>query len=272
MTSINPLAHANWEGSAKQYDAFESRWHYYEKVAEKLVAPLGIKPDAAVLELASGTGACTLLLSRLCPSGRVVCVEKSPTMVALARKNMKAAKRDNVTFLLGEVERLQAVVGKERFDFVVCNSAFWQFKESDKVAAAVSRLLAAGGSFAFNIPSLYSFTRERLAYRNAIERILDEHGIDHSGFWHVREQLDFVGLLKWAGFDAVEEQRYYVTISAAQAEQWRKIPVFARRWGNFAILPREVAAEILEAVQEMKLEDQKERRSEWRLVVARKSN
>ncbi len=129
MSSINPLAGADWDRSAGQYDRFEKTWRYYTRVGEKLVRPLGIRADSTVLELASGTGACTVLLSRLCRDGKVVCVERSPAMIEIARENMKAAKRANVTFEQGDVGRLLELVGGRRFEFAVCSAAFWQFAE-----------------------------------------------------------------------------------------------------------------------------------------------
>jgi ubiquinone/menaquinone biosynthesis C-methylase UbiE len=270
MSSINPLADANWDRSAGEYDRFEKRWHYYGRVAERLVGHLGIGADSRVLELASGTGACTLLLSRLCPEGGVVCVERSRAMVAIAKGNARAAGLENVTFLQGDARELPGLVaGMERFAFAVCNSAFWQFPEPEGVAGAVERSLSPGGLFAFNIPSLFSFTTERRAFRSTVDRILEEHGLDRSRFWRVRRRKDFRALLEGAGFEVIEDSRYYVRIGPEQAREWRRIPVFARRWGNFDGLPREASAEILEAVKEARLGD-RERRSKWRMLVGRK--
>jgi len=272
MSSINPMADANWEGSAGQYDAFEKKWHYYARVAERLLAPLEIKPGSRALELASGTGACTSLLSRLCGDGEVVSVERSPAMVAMARGNMEASGLENVAFVNGDVAHLSALVaGMERFDYAVCNSAFWQFPEPEAVARAVAGALKPGGRFAFNIPALVSFRRERGALRATVNGILEKHGIDSRKFWRVRRRLDFRAILEGAGLEVLRDTHYYVGMTAAQGREWRRIPVFSRRWGNYSSLPPEVSAEVLEAVRKARPRD-RDRRSRWRMIVAGRSS
>ncbi len=134
----------------------------------------------------------------------------------------------------------------------------------------MSFCLAPGGSFAFNLPSLFSFTNERAAFRATVNRILDRRGIERSSFWEIRERRDFPALLTGAGLEVTRDGSYLVAISPRQAKEWRRIPVFARRWGNFAGLPPDVSAEILEAVKRRALRGERNRRSRWRVVVGRK--
>lgn len=272
MSSTNPLAGADWDGSASAYDAFEKRWGYYADVGEKLVDGLGIKADSKVLELAGGSGACTLVLSRLCPSGRVVSVERSAAMVALARQNAKAAGARNITLVEGDASDLaELVAGEERFDFAVCSGAFWQFREAEKVAEAIHGLLVPGGPFAFNLPPLSRFTTDRRTFRKAVDGILRAHGVDPPTFWRVAKRRDFRGVLKRAGFASVKETKYDVATSPQLQMEWRTIPVFARRWGNFGALAPEISREILEAVGRVPL-GHHERRSRWKRFVGRKPN
>lgn len=272
MSSIAALGRADWDSSARDYDRFEKRWHYYSRVAEGLVRPLGIERRSRVLELASGTGACTLVISRLCPLGKVVCVERSAAMVEIAQKNMKSARRENVSFVQGDVNRLEELLGDEKFDYAVCNAAFWQFPDVGRVEEAVRKSLTPGGIFAFNLPSLFSLNKEQLAYRDTVNEILGKHGIDRRKFWRVRKRMDYRASLGRAGFTVVEDAYYFVTVQAREMREWRNIPVFARRWGNFAGLPSDVSSEIFSAIRKKRRllwPEDKGRRSRWRIIVSR---
>jgi ubiquinone/menaquinone biosynthesis C-methylase UbiE len=271
LSSKSPPAPTDWDGSARAYDRFERRWHYYSRVAEGLVAPLGIERGSRVLELACGTGACTLVLSGRCPSGEVVCVERSAPMMDIARKNVKSAGRENVSFVQGDVNRLpELLAGEARFDFAVCNSAFWQFPKSVQVGEAVRRSLRPGGIFAFNLPSLFSLTRERRLYRDAMDEILGKHGIDRRKFWRRRKREDYHASLDRAGFTVVKDAHYDVVVQAREMMEWRSIPIFARRWGNFDALPADVSAEISSTIRKRRLlwPDDTGRRSRWRMIVS----
>jgi len=271
LSSNSPLARTDWDGSARAYDRFEKRWHYYSRVAEGLVRPLGIERGSRVLELACGTGACTLVLSRRCPSGEVVCVERSAPMMDMARKNARSAGRENVSFVQGDVSRLpDLLAGEAKFDFAVCNSAFWQFHKSVRVGEAVRKSLKPGGVFAFNLPSLYSLTRERRLYRDAVNEILGKHGIDRRKFWQRRKREDYHASVERAGFTVVKDTHYYVVVQPREMMEWRSIPIFARRWGNFAGLPADVSAEISSMIRKRRLlwPDDMGRRSRWRMIVS----
>lgn len=271
VTSFNPFVGADWEGSAREYDAFERKWGHYGRVAEKLVAPLGVRPDSRVLELASGSGACTKVLLRLCPRGAVVCVERSAAMVALAKGNL-GGMGGNLVLVHGDAADVsQLVRGYERFDFAVCNGAFWQFREPERVAESVIDRLVPGGVFAFNIPSLVGFTAQRRAYRATVDAILERRGLDNREFWKVRRRRDFAGVLEEAGFEVTRNARYSVPMYPGLEGDWRRIPVFERRWGNFRGLPEEVSSEILAAAAKVPVK-LRERRSWWRLFVGRKPN
>lgn len=263
-----------WESSAKEYDAFERRWHYYARVAEELVRPLRIGKGSRVLELASGTGACTEVIARRCSDGEVVCVERSEEMLKLARANLEAAGLSNVAFLWSEVARLDELLANETpFDFAVCNSAFWQLPEVKGVLQSLNRSLKPGGLFAFNIPQLWRSERARVAYRDAVEEILERHSVDPSRFWpRGRDPLDWRALLESAGFELKVETHYEVEMRAKEREAWRRIPIFAQRRDRFGTLPPSVRKEIRKEVTERRQSlwrSNSTGRNRWRLLVAR---
>jgi len=198
-------------------------------------------------------------------------VERSAPMMDMARKNVKSAGRENVSFVQGDVSRLpELLAGEAKFDFAVCNSAFWQFPKSVQVGGAVRKWLKPGGVFAFNLPSLFSLTKERRLYRDAVDEILGNHGIDRRKFWQRRKREDYRASLKRAGFTVVKDTHYYVVEQAREMLEWRNIPIFARRWGNFAGLPADVSAEISNTIRKRRLiwPDDRGRRSRWRMLVS----
>jgi SAM-dependent methyltransferase len=192
-------------------------------------------------------------------------------MMGMARKNARLAGRENVSFLQGDVGRLpELLAGEAKFDFAVCNSAFWQFPESVRVGEAVRRALKPGGAFAFNLPSLFSLTRERRLYRDAVNEILSKHRIGRRKFWQLRKREDYHTSLERAGFTVVKDTHYYVVVQAREMMEWRSIPIFARRWGDFAGLPADVSAEISTMIRRRRLlwPDDMGRRSRWRMIVS----
>ena len=266
-----PSSRARWDTSAGAYDRFERRWHYYGRVAEKLVRPLGIQRDSRVLELASGTGACTLVLSGRCPEGELVCVERSPEMLRIAKRNLRNAGGNNITFVGGDVVRLSGLV-RGKFDFVVCNSAFWQFPELPMVLRAIRSVLKPGGTLAFNVPQWHSTRRERQEYRKIVDKVLLRHKIDPLSFWTRRKPVDLPSLMKDCGFVLVRDTHYSVALRARERREWLRIPAFAGRLRPSSGIPSRVSAEIRRELRERRRRPWPEGRVEkrkWRLIVAR---
>jgi ubiquinone/menaquinone biosynthesis C-methylase UbiE len=168
---------------ASKYDLFERRWNYYTRIATRLLQPLEIRIDYRILELASGTGSCTKIIASRCIDGEVICIEKSKEMIKIAKKNMKSAGFQNVSFIHGDVANLRHLAKDlEKFDLVICNSAFWQFPKHEEVFREGRRALRHGGYFAFNIPLWYSSKKEENIFRVMINSVLFKHDIDPAKF------------------------------------------------------------------------------------------
>jgi len=263
---------ATWDSSAREYDRFEKKWHYYARVAEGLVRPLGIRRDSRVLELAGGTGACTLVIARRCPLGELVSVERSAEMIRIAQANAKSAGISNVTLLHGDVSDLSSLLaGKTGFEFAVCNSAFWQFPEPGAVIDTVRESLGPGGLFAFNIPSWFRSEKEVRESRRKIAAILTRHGVDPSTFWPRRRHVDYPSQLVKCGMGVIKDTKYRIEMDVKEAEEWRRIPVFAERWGSFRGVSAATAKKIRNEVRRLDLNprpaNSRLRRS-WRLLIA----
>jgi SAM-dependent methyltransferase len=141
------------EDNARRYDAYARTYPNYRETSRDLIA-VALQPaavgaaDAAVLDLACGTGATTReILAVLGPGGRVTGVDKSAAMLGVAASSTDDTRARWIQAPAEHVD--QHVTGQ--VDAVLCNSAIWQ-TDFQATAMAVRSVLAAEGCFAFNVP------------------------------------------------------------------------------------------------------------------------
>jgi SAM-dependent methyltransferase len=141
------------DDNPRRYDAYARGYPNYQETSRDLIAVAlpsadAAVADAAVLDLACGTGATTReILAVLGPRGRVTGVDSSAAMLRVAASSTTDPR---ATFIHAPAERVdQHVAGPA--DVVICNSAIWQ-TDFPATAAAVSAVLTPGGCFAFNVP------------------------------------------------------------------------------------------------------------------------
>jgi SAM-dependent methyltransferase len=136
-----------------RYDAYAREYPNYRETSRDLIA-LALPSagrgaaDAAVLDLACGTGATTReILAVLGPGGRVMGVDKSAAMLRVAASSTPDSR---ATWIQGRAESVnQDVTGP--VDAVICNSAIWQ-TDFAATAIAVRGVMKVGARFAFNVP------------------------------------------------------------------------------------------------------------------------
>jgi SAM-dependent methyltransferase len=106
----------------------------------------GIAPGATVLDLGSGAGNDAFVARALVgEAGRVIGVDMTPEMVALARRNAERLGYANVEFRLGEIEALP--VDRDSVDVVVSNCVLNLVPEKERAFAETYRVLRPGGHF-----------------------------------------------------------------------------------------------------------------------------
>jgi len=109
--------------------------------------PLGlasIGPGETVLDLGSGGGLdCFIAARKVGPEGRVIGVDMTPEMIALAQANAVRAGFGNVDFRLGEIERLP--VADETADLVVSNCVINLVPDKVRAFAEAYRVTVSGG-------------------------------------------------------------------------------------------------------------------------------
>ena len=103
-----------------------------------------LRPGDTVLDLGSGGGIdCFLAARAVGKEGRVIGVDMTPDMVALAQKNAATLRIPNVEFRAGEIERLP--VESESIDIIISNCVINLSPDKDAVFREAHRVLRPGG-------------------------------------------------------------------------------------------------------------------------------
>jgi len=103
-----------------------------------------LKRGDVVLDLGSGAGKDVFLAAReVGPSGRVIGVDMTPEMLALARRNAGKLKLDNVEFRQGQIEELPLQEGS--VDIVISNCVINLSPDKPRVFREAYRVLKEGG-------------------------------------------------------------------------------------------------------------------------------
>jgi SAM-dependent methyltransferase len=106
-----------------------------------------IKPGMTVLDLGSGAGFDAFLaLSRVGSTGRVIGVDMTDDMLALARQNAEKRGVSNVEFRKGFIESLP--VEDASVDYVISNCVINLSSDKPAVFREIARVLKPGGHFA----------------------------------------------------------------------------------------------------------------------------
>ncbi len=146
--------------TAREYELGRPSWP--EELLDRVVADLGLGPEAEVLDLAAGTGKLTReLVPRF---GRVVAVEPDNAMREVLEEVVPGAES-----LAGGAEAIP--LGDGAVDTIFCAEAFHWFA-SDETVAEIARVLRPGGALVL-LWSIFGEEREPPVSAEA-EAVLDE--------------------------------------------------------------------------------------------------
>ncbi|MFA5143737.1 MAG: class I SAM-dependent methyltransferase [Candidatus Omnitrophota bacterium] len=122
-------------------------WGFYFRVAyQKVLALAGkyISHDSKVLDIGSGTGELTFLLSGKAPKGEIVGLDISQQMIEASQKKKLERNADNVKFIASRANSIPYKDG--HFDLVFCLNALHHFPDHPSFFKEINRVLKKGGA------------------------------------------------------------------------------------------------------------------------------
>jgi cyclopropane fatty-acyl-phospholipid synthase-like methyltransferase len=137
---------------------------------------LDVRPGDRVLEVGCGHGVAVTLVAERLDGGRIVALDRSETMIAMARRrNAEHLASGRVQLQAAALEH--ADLGAERFDkvFAVHVAAFW--REPRRTLGAVRQHLAPGGAlYLFSQSPGWSSPEAARSFAAGVGGVLHEHG------------------------------------------------------------------------------------------------
>ena len=123
----------------------------HHRIAAMVAAGAALEPGLRVLDVATGTGLLALdAAGRVGPAGNVLGIDASAGMLAEANRKAGEAGLRNVTFVLGDAERLDLPLAG--FDRLTCASALVLMSDIPRALRHWFSFLRPGGMIAFDAP------------------------------------------------------------------------------------------------------------------------
>ena len=216
-----------------------------------LVARLAPKEGEVILDLGTGPGEPALTIAeRVGPRGRVVGVDLSERMVAIARRSAEAKRILNIEFCQMDSARLD--LASATFDAAVSCFGFQIFTDPERAAHETRRVLAPAGRVAVSVwgrgdrvPLLDTLVGPMLAHAEP----------DESGYLPTPYEAggpgEMVTFLEEAGYRHATETRVQHTLDFSSADAYFHSVLGATPLGHsLAEEPAEVQAAILREARE----------------------
>lgn len=137
-----------YDAVADWYDRFADGPLFTDLIHPGIVALCGEVRDAALCDVACGTGALTRLLAGR--DARVTGVDLSEPMLAIARR-YEAEEPLGITYVQADAQSLTPLEDGQ-FDLVTCSHGLTDILDLADTVAAIRRVLRPGGMFVFSIP------------------------------------------------------------------------------------------------------------------------
>jgi SAM-dependent methyltransferase len=236
MAAAESSAPDSWgeEDNARRYEAFTREYAIYGETSRDLIALARPAADAAVLDLACGTGATTReILAVLGPDGTVIGVDKSAAMLAAAASSVADPR---VRWVNARAETIGQHLAAP-VDTALCNSAIWQ-TDLAETAAGVRAVIRAEGRFAFNVPTDFLADECDPGWRVSEHAVVSEmRAIAQRDYgWKPdvrapRRPLTRESISRYlveAGFEVEQIGEFAHEESAESQRAWLRLPIFSR--------------------------------------------
>jgi SAM-dependent methyltransferase len=221
------------DDNARRYEAFTREYPIYQEISRDLIGLARPAADAAVLDLACGTGVATReILAVLGPDGTVIGVDKSAAMLATAAGSVSDPR---VSWVHARAENVAQHVST-LVDTAVCNSAIWQ-TDLAPTAAGVRAVMREGGCFAVNVPTDFLGDPDDPGWRVSENSVVSEMRAiaarDHG--WApepraLRTRLTRESVCRFlveAGFEVEQIVEFAHEESGESQHAWLKLPIFS---------------------------------------------
>ena len=132
---------------APRYDLVTSMLSYGQdkKWKKKLVDMAEVNPHHQLLDLACGTGDITFMLAERISNGKVIGVDITPSMIAIANDKKRRLGKERVTFEVGDIMQLN--YPSNSFDRITIGYGVRNVPDIYGLLSEVLRMLKSGGWF-----------------------------------------------------------------------------------------------------------------------------
>ena len=212
---------AAWDDSAEGWRRW---WPAFERAAQlvndKLVALAQVRAGSRVLDIATGSGEPALTAARVCGlTGRVVALDLSAGMLAIARERIDAARLANVELV--ESDAASLAFDSHSFDAALCRWGLMFMPDLDSVLRGLHRVLKPGARFATAVWSSGDKAPMCRIGRDEITRITGAAPpTNPPDPMKLADTSILEGALIRAGFRDVSIERLVATIEFASAESF----------------------------------------------------
>jgi trans-aconitate methyltransferase len=138
---VTPVS--DWD--ARDYAAHSAA---QQEWARELIEKLHLRGDEAVLDIGCGDGRPTALLAERLPGGSVLGVDRSASMIALAREQFPAAERPNLSFRQMDATHLEL---PRDFEVAFSTAALHWMDDHEAILRGVAACLRPGGRLLFQM-------------------------------------------------------------------------------------------------------------------------
>ena len=147
LTEIREQQRAAWNKFSpgwKKWDIL--MMNFMRPIGDEIIHRLHLRPNAVVLDVASGTGEPGLTIAEMLPEGKVVSIDIAEAMLAVAREN--AAQRSIPNFETQVADVCELPFSDSSFDAISCRFGFMFFPDMALAAREMARVLKPGGRVA----------------------------------------------------------------------------------------------------------------------------